>query len=911
MIEEKILLTNNMIYLHNHTDTSNFRLIDCTNKTERLIDTVVKKRGRGVAITDHEALSSHISALQYVKKRKEKNEIPKDFKLILGNEIYLVNSLEEVRDNYESGKTKFPHFILLAKDKIGHRQLRELSSKAWENGFYTGQMERTPTVKADLERIVKGGHIVGTTACLGGEFPQYVFRLLEAEKLYNEEPTERNKERIQNEKIKIHQFITWCIGVFGKNNFFIELQPNLILNEELKKHDKLEKQVEQLTNKIISIKPARNFDYENELEDLYKELRTQKTIIKHITEQMAFNVKALEIAKGYKLDWIIATDTHYLEKEDRAIHEAFLNSKEGDREVGGFYMTTYIMEIEEIYELLGCYISDIDISRGLLNTLKIGDMIEDYDLYHPVVVPEIELPEFEVGHLFKEHYDKVPYIKNFAYSKNEQDRYYLYLVEEGLKGKEPLALLKKEEYDEILFRINTELEELWLITEELNTHLSSYYITTREIINIMWNEGDSLVGVARGSVTGWYTAYLMDIVQMNPIKWNLPHWRHIHHSRSDLPDVDLDSQQSRRQQILQALKRYFGEMRVLNICTFGTEGSRSAILTACRGLDIDVDEAQVIANMIPSSRGQNWSLDDCLNGNEEEGKAPVKELISKLEEYDRLREVALGIEGLINKRSIHASGVYIFNDDYIEYNAMMKAPNGQPVTQFNMEDSDYMGGLKVDLLTIQALDKIRTTVDMLVEDGYMEWQGSLRETYNKYLHPDVLDYETEEMWDLLGNNEVIDLFQFDTDVGSTSAQAIKPKNLIEMATANSVMRLASEGTEQPIDTYVKYKNDIGLWYKEMKDYGLTEDEIKVLERYLLIVYGVADTQEIVMELAMDKDIANFNVTQANQLRKSIAKKKKDLMQEVKELFYEKGREAYTSLKLLHYVWDIQIFRQLG
>lgn len=178
--------------------------------------------------------------------------------------------------------------------------------------------------------------------------------------------------------------------------------------------------------------------------------------------------------------------------------------------------------------------------------------------------------------------------------------------------------------------------------------------------------------------------------------------------------------------------------------------------------------------MIPSSRGMNWSLSDCLYGNEEENKQPVKELINEIERIDlelklnglnsSLRDVALGIEGLINKRSIHASGVYIFPEDYIKYNAMMKAPNGQPVTQWSMEDSDYMGGLKVDLLTIQALDKIRMTMDMLVEDKYMLWQGSLRKTYNKYIHPDVIDYDDLKMWAMLGNNEIVDLFQFDTEV---------------------------------------------------------------------------------------------------------------------------------------------------
>ena len=129
----------------------------------------------------------------------------------------------------------------------------------------------------------------------------------------------------------------------------------------------------------------------------------------------------------------------------------------------------------------------------------------------------------------------------------------------------------------------------------------------------------------------------------------------------------------------------------------------------------------------------------------------------------------MAIEGIVNKRSIHASGVYIFNDGYLDFNAMMKAPNGQPTTQFNMADSDFMGALKYDFLTVEALDKISTCLNLLLDDGVIEWQGSLKATYDKYLLPDVLLYDNEEIWDLVGKGEVINLFQFDTPVNKIAA----------------------------------------------------------------------------------------------------------------------------------------------
>lgn len=162
------------------------------------------------------------------------------------------------------------------------------------------------------------------------------------------------------------------------------------------------------------------------------------------------------------------------------------------------------------------------------------------------------------------------------------------------------------------------------------------------------------------------------------------------------PDVDIDTEGAKRQQILKALKRKFGNDRVLQIATFGTEGSKSALKTACRGLSIDSDIAQFLSGMIPFERGENWSLRDCLEGNEEKERKPIKEFIREIEQYPKLKETALRIEGLVNKRSSHAAGIIIFNDHYSKSNAMMKTPKGAETTQFNMGDSEKMGSVKYD-----------------------------------------------------------------------------------------------------------------------------------------------------------------------------------------------------------------------
>ena len=126
------------------------------------------------------------------------------------------------------------------------------------------------------------------------------------------------------------------------------------------------------------------------------------------------------------------------------------------------------------------------------------------------------------------------------------------------------------------------------------------------------------------------------------------------------------------------------------------------------------------------------------------------------------------------------------------------------------------------------------------------------------------------------------------------------------------MRLVAEqGAEQPVDKYIKFKNNIDLWYQEMKNWNLTKEEIEILEPHLLPVYGVANTQEDVMEIVMNPKICNFTLQDANKLRKGIAKKKDDVIAEVRAMFYEKGLVAGTRKQLLDYIWLVQITPQLG
>jgi len=840
---------NNRFHEHHaHTEYSNTHLVDCINKTSALINHAAQIGLHGISITDHECLSGHIKALNCAK---EIHKTDPDFQVILGNEIYLCHDCGPY--TADNGKTYYPiesghfyHFILLAKDATGHKQLRQLSSRAWSRCYSSKGVERLPTFYSDIEEIVgkNPGHLVASTACLGGEF---------------------DKLTLAGDVKGAYEFVAWCQTQFGEENFFVELQPGLT------------------------------------------------------DDQRLFNTRAIKFCKHFGLKWIITNDAHYLSKDKRVLHENYLKSHEEEREAGDFYESTYLKTPDEMIERMKDDLALEDIEAGFKNTLVIADMCKDagdYGLFHSTIVPQRKLEPFVVNRSLDVNPELYPYIHKYYSSPEVQDLWLMKQLEIGMAE-------KNAPFDDLhLSRINYELEQLWGVSERLGQPMSAYYNLTQLIIQIMWNENgrftppgrpnnEAIVGVARGSVGGWYLGYLMSITQLDPIKWGTVPWRHLHASRPDCPDVDVDSPASRREAILERVKYVFGEDHCLNTITFRTEATKSAIKTACRGLDIDSDIATELSSLVPITRGKVWTLKECREGTEDNGHQPVKELINRISMYPSLMETIAEIEGLVSGRGIHASSVFIYNTPYIEHNSLMKSPQGLDCTAWDMGDSEACSGLKEDFLTVEGCDKIQICLELLLKDGLIEWQGSLKKTYDKYIHPDVLDYDSPDMWAEASDGKVYNLFQMDTPVGSEAIKKVCPQSLKELSLTNSVMRLMGNDVMVPIDHFVMMKKHPELRRKEMADAGLTEDEMAVIEDILSDNYLCSIEQEDLMRLCMDPRIAGFTMQEANKIRKAVAKKKPKLVAESKELFYKKGAELGARKEFLDYVWKYDVTPQLG
>ena len=399
--------------------------------------------------------------------------------------------------------------------------------------------------------------------------------------------------------------------------------------------------------------------------------------------------------------------------------------------------------------------------------------------------------------------------------------------------------------------------------------------------------------------------------------------------RVELGDIDLDLCPSKRPLILQKIKEERGvnfiseiddesrrNLGCTLIATFGTEGTKSAVLTACRGYrseefpdGIDVDTGQYLSSLIPSERGFLWPLKDVIYGNKDKDRKPIAPFITEINQYPGLLDIAMAIEGLINKRSSHASGVILFDEDPYEFGCFMKTPKGEIITQWDLHKCEACGMTKYDFLVTEVQDKIVETIRLLQKYNKIDSNLTLREVYNKYLHPEVLPLDDKKIWEALQNNNVLNIFQFDSDVGSQAAKKIRPTNILEMADANGLMRLmtAEKGQQTPMEKYIEYKNNIDLWYLEMCRAGITVKEQKTLEPYFKQSYGVPPSQEQLMRMLMDENICNFSLKEANAARKIVGKKQ---MAKIPEL-HQQILDRASSPALGKYVWECGVGPQMG
>ena len=763
---------------------------DCINTVQGLIYLAIELGHECVAITDHETISSYIKAEKYYNKIKEKNP---NFKLIRGNEIYLTRNGLTAK-NYDKTKDRYFHFILLAKDIEGYKQICQLSTRAWQRSYVSRRQRRRPTYYQDLKDIVKPnqGHLIASSACLGSQLDRFLLQYMDT----------GDREFYETAK-------RWCLyieDIFGKGNFYLELQPS------------------------------------------------------NNTEQIFINRCLINIANELGLKYIITTDSHYGRPEDAMIHEAFLNAQDGEREVKSFYASTYMMYDEEIRQYFS-YLNDNEIEAAYEAIREIKDKCEDFSILKPLKIPSLpwrKFDEFTIEEMGYYH-QKMPALGNFILSPYEADNVLVDALINGIKKHEDL------QNDKAYKALNECLEMTWESSQVNKAQWSAYFLNLQKIIDECWNAG-TIVLPARGSGMGFVLLYALDIIQINCLreKTKTYPWRFLNPARVSV-------------------------------------------------LDIDVDEASYISNLIQAERGQVFTLKQTYYGDEENGIAPNQAFITEVNKHPGLWEVAQRIEGLICGQGIHAGGVVFTDEDFTESSALMRAPDGTIITQFELHDLEDVSMIKMDLLSVEAADKIHTCLDLLVEQGYVEQKNSLRETYESVLGVYKINRDDEKMWDMVQNHEIVSLFQMEQQSGVRGIALTHPRSVDELAVLNSVIRLMAteKGAESPLDKYARFRDNPKAWDKEMMRMGLTDEERKIMHRELDISDGMSITQEQFMQLVQLPECGGWDLQFADKLRKSIAKKNPKEYDALTKQFFDNVKEKNLSENFCNYVWNIEIALSRG
>ena len=827
--------TYTSLHIHSEYSTALLGFTDSIIRIPKALQWCYDNGLRGMSLTDHEGVSGFIEMEQAVNKM----DIDRPFQHIFGNEIYMLSEKENALHEVEGQKPTYWHFLLNCLDEKGVHQLYELSSRAWLRSYMFRGLRRRPTFYSDIEEIIgkEPGHVVGSSACLGGYLPHLI---------------------LDGNFAKAKRFINWCVKIFGEGNFFLECQPCLEDNEE----------------------------------------------------QIAVNKALWALHEEMNVPIIVTTDAHYMEEKDKAIHKAYLNSKDGGdtREADAFYATAHLFTPKELRNALHVCFDDEQINTLFQTTNSIADRVETFSLKKTTQVPALpSLPSFHITHQYRPYYSKYKFIDYYANSQDPYEQYYYYQVEHGLSEYQKTHDINIDKY---LKQIDTEMEQVKGLGDIFDhQRMCDYFTVVQKVIDLIWSDGDSIVGIGRGSAGCYVTNKLLGITGIDPLEEGLadfyPWWRFCSTARSDsIFDIDIDIQSFKKERVIKAIKEYFGERRVCQVVTWGRLSARTAIERACRGLGISNDVAGYLRSLVPVKRGSVYSLNDCLNGNEAKGREKVSGFANELNKYPGLLETALAFEGLIISSGVHAGALNVLKSDFTDTGALMVSSNGAIINQYDLHHGEYGGQLKFDLLSIDALECIRSCLDTLVQNGKMEWKGNLRDTYNYYLSYDVLEKDNKEMWDLLPT--MTNAFQYDTRAGKEALRKIGAQNLTELTLANGLMRLAVPDGEQPMDKYVRYRKDISEWYKDMTEYGIDDSEQEIFKRLLSKYNGVLISQEQMMIILMDKEVCNFTLKEADKARKAVAKKNPQALAETEERLYTKGAECGRSKAFLDYLWNVQI-----
>ena len=531
----------------------------------------------------------------------------------------------------------------------------------------------------------------------------------------------------------------------------------------------------------------------------------------HVPNLPKINNGLVTLGKKMDLPLIVTNDAHYVNKVESPLQDIYIciqtsttvNDEKRLRMEDDSY---YIKSPAEMAQLFP------DFSTGLENTQLVSDMCN------------VEL-DFGQSHL-----PKYPTPNNM-----DADEYLAQLCEEGFRRLYPHPTAEARE------RLKYELEVI------RHTQFANYFLVVWDIIDFV--RKNNIVYGVRGSAAASVALYTLGITEVEPLEYRLVFERFLNMERKEMPDIDLDFQDDRRDEVLHYVINRYGNDKVAQIITFGTMGAKAALRDVGRALGMGYGDVDRIAKMVPLKAR---TLDDALRVSPE-----LKAAYDQEPAVNKLVDNAQGLEGIVHHVSTHAAGVLIADEpltDTVPLQRPAKGDENSPVlmTQYSMEPVAHLGLLKMDFLGLTNL----TILDRAVK--------LIKENHGVDIDLQTLDLDDKSTYELLSSGDTNDLFQLESAGMQRYIKALKPSNLGDIA---AMIALYRPGPMENIETFIDAKHG-------RKPISFPHPS---LEELLKETYGVIVYQDQVLLIL--QQFAGYSLGAADIVRKAMGKKIASLMAE--------------------------------
>lgn len=553
-------------------------------------------------------------------------------------------------------------------------------------------------------------------------------------------------------------------------------------------------------------------------------------------QQQKVNEQLLKLSVELEIPSVVTSDAHYLRHEDQEAHEILLCVQ-----TGAYLNDTNRMSLKEF---------ELHVAEPKAVIDRWGDDYPELISNTAAIASRCNL-EIELGKIL---------IPKFPVPKGETEKSYFHkLVWRGLAekygGKSKLAAEKLDE-KQIRSLLASEITEradyeLGVID---SMKFNGYFLIVSDFIN--WGKSQGIVfGPGRGSAAGSIVAYATGITGLDPLKYDLLFERFLNPDRISMPDIDIDIQDSRRDEVIQYCIDKYGKDRVANIVTFGRMAARNAVRDVARVLQVPYADADRIAKLIPPPvQGRHVPLAKSLKENPELRNENLSN-----EQSARVFELATRLEMTIRSHGVHAAGVVITPDTITDFVPLEMAQKGVVATQYSMNPIEDLGLLKMDFLGLSNLTIIKNALRII------------RKVYEKSIDINTIPLDDKKTFELLQRGETTGVFQLESAGMRRYLKELKPTVFDDIV---AMVALYRPGPMQWIDDFIARKHGIRA----------IEFLHPAMEPALHNTYGIIVYQEQVMQIS--KEMCGFTGGQADTLRKAIGKKIPEVMKKLKSEFID-------------------------